>query len=214
MLKKGFTLVEIILVFLFTIILTTIAFNFNVFNEENVYLKNFNYRLSSDLSLLKNFSLNRQAVNNLTACGYGLLISSSSYLGYVYATSSYWENCDYLASSSPTVYATSNPEYFIHINGEIGSDVIPSLQVKNDFKGEIKISTSSNNCSSGNIFDNYSKVAIVFYNPYGDYLFLGEDSSGNWQEFSQSDIYLCLSYKTETRYLKINKAGQLIVNIP
>lgn len=213
---RAFTLIEIVMVLLIVTMLTTIAFNFNVFSEENTYLKNFNYRLFSDLSLAKNLSFSKQVINEssgLAVCGYGLLLTSSSYLGYAYATSNIWESCDYLASSSPTVYATSSPEYFIHSNGEVRSDIIPSLQMKNIFNGTIKISTSSSDCSN-NIFDNYSKVAIVYYNPYGDYLFLGEDSSSNWGKLTFNDIYLCLEYKNEKRYLRINGIGQLLVNIP
>ncbi|MCS7200573.1 MAG: prepilin-type N-terminal cleavage/methylation domain-containing protein [Patescibacteria group bacterium] len=215
--KSAFTLIEIVVVLLILGILIGIAINYNVFSEERSYLRNFNYRLFSDLSLAKNLSLSRQNIEgtNLFACGYGFLFTSSSYIGYAYVSSSDWLNCDYLASSSPTVYATSLPEYLLHTNGEIRNNPIPTLQAKANFNGEIKFSTSSADCSE-NIFDNYQKIAIVFYNPYGDYLFLGE-AGATWVEFpssSFSDIYICLSYQNDNRYLRVNKTGQLIVNVP
>lgn len=216
--SQGFTLTEVIMVLLITSILTGIAINFNVFSEEATYLKNFNYRLFSDFSLARNLSLSRQLISgtNLFACGYGFLFTSSSYLGYAYVSSSDWLSCDDLASSSPQSYATSYPEYFLHTNGEISQQPIPSLQAKADFKGEIKISTSSSDCSSNNVFSdplNYSEVAIVYYSPYGDYLFLGNNGS-SWQNLGISDIYFCLEYRNEKRYLRLNKVGQLMVNIP
>lgn len=196
-------------------ILTGIAVNFNVFSEEATYLKNFNYQLFSNFSLARNLSLSRQLIpgTNLFACGYGFLFTSSSYLGYAYVSSTDWLSCDDLASSSPEVYGTSLPDYLLHTNGEIRQQAIPSLQVKADFKGEIKISTTSADCSSDNIFDNYNQIAIVYYSPYGDYLFLGNNGS-NWQNLGNYDIYFCLDYRNEKRYLRLNKIGQLNVNIP
>lgn len=214
---QGFTLAEVILVLLITSILTGIAINFSVFSEENTYLKNFNYRLFSDFSLARNLSLYNQLISgNLFACGYGFLFSSSSYLGYAFVSSTQWLSCDYLASSFPETYAVSDPDYYFHTNGEVRhkQEVIPSLKVESSFKGEIKISTTSQDCSSNNVFSSYSRVAIVYYSPYGDYLFLGQNSSGGWVNLDIYDIYFCLEYRNEKRYLRLNKIGQLMVNIP
>lgn len=213
--SQGFTLIEIIMVLMVMGILLGIAINYNVFNEENRYLKDFNYRFFSDFSLARNLSLSRQLISgtNLSACGYGFLFTSSSYLGYAYVSSSDWLNCDDLASSSPQSYASSSPSYFLHTNGEINQQPISSLQVKADFKGKIKISTTSADCSSNNLFDTYGQAIIVYYSSYGDYLFLGNDGS-NWQNLGVSDIYFCLEYRNEKRYLRLNKIGQLTINIP
>jgi hypothetical protein len=219
---KAFTLVEIALVILITAILAGISLRFTAFSEETLYLKNFIYKLGSNINLLKDFALSRREVNGNKVCGYGINFSTSSYFGYVFATSSVLA-CDTLASSSPTSFVPSPPIFYLHTNGDIRQNPIEPLQIKEDFKPglSIKISTSSSNCSN-NLFSSYSdysdysEIALVYYNPYGDLLFLGKRSDTwynllppNWQ-----NIYFCFRYKGENRYLKINRSGQILITNP
>jgi hypothetical protein len=217
---KAFTLVEIALVILITAILAGISLRFTAFSEETLYLKNFIYKLGSNINLLKDFALSRREVNGNKVCGYGINFSTSSYFGYVFATSSVLA-CDTLASSSPTSFVPSPPIFYLHTNGDIRQNPIEPLQIKEDFKPglSIKISTSfsvSFSDCSNNLFDYYREIALVYYNPYGDLLFLGKRSDTwynllppNWQ-----NIYFCFRYKGENRYLKINRSGQILITNP
>jgi hypothetical protein len=213
---KAFTLVEIALVILITAILAGISLRFTAFSSETLYLKNVVYKLGSNVNLLKDFALSRREVYGNKVCGYGIKLSNSSYFGYVFATSSVL-TCDTLASSSPTSFAPSSPIFYLHTNGDIRQDPIGPLQIKEDFKPglSIKISTSSSDCSN-NLFSSYSEIALVYYNPYGDLLFLGK-RSGNWFNLLPStwqNIFFCLQYKNENRYLKINRSGQILITNP
>jgi len=219
---KAFTLVEIALVIFITVILTGISLRFTVFSPETLYLKNFVYKIGSNINLLKDLSLGRREVTTTNSttnkvCGYGIYFSNSNknYLGYVFATSSALD-CDTLASSSPISFAPSSPIFYLHTNGDVRLDPIEPLQIKDDFKPgfSMKISTSSQTCSD-DLFSSYSEIALVYYNPYGDFLLLGKSSdwvnllSSNWQ-----NIYFCLQYKNEDRYLGINRSGQIFITNP
>jgi hypothetical protein len=67
---------------------------------------------------------------------------------------------------------------------------------------------------SDNLFNVYPEIALVYYNPYADLLLLGKNNS-NWVNLLSSNwqnIFVCLQYKNDSRYLKIIRSGQLIVN--
>jgi hypothetical protein len=212
---KAFTLVEIAFVLLVTAILAGISLRFTVFSPETLYLKNFVYKLGSNVNLLKDFSLSRRKIDTNKVCGYGISFSTSSYFGYVFATSSLLE-CDGLASSSPAIFVPSSPILYLHTNGDIRQNPIEPLQIKDNFKRgfSMRISLSSPTCSD-NLFSSYSEIALVYYNPYGDLLLLGR--SGNWTNLLPSNwqnIFFCLQYKNENRYLKINRSGQMLIVNP
>ncbi len=217
---KGFTLVEIGLVILITAILAGISLRFTVFSPETLYLKNFVYKLGSNINLLRDFSLGRKLIDSNKVCGYGLLFKPTSsgyeYFGYVYATSVIGIECEFIALSSPTAFAPSSPLYYLHTNGEIRLNPLEPLQIKDLFKGkDFKISITSGNCLD-NLFVSFNQIALVYYNPYGDLLLLGRNSSG-WQNLLPSDwsnLYFCLKYKEEKRNFRINRAGQLIFENP
>ncbi len=213
---KGFTLVEILVVLLVTTIVAGISFQFAVFNPETLYLKNFVYKLTSNLNLLKDLSLGRRLISSdLKVCGYGLVIANKEYYGYAYATSTIFD-CDFLASSTPLSFVPSSPLYYVHTNGDIRQDPIENLQVKDKFKTALttdylKISTSSENCNDD--LSSYDEISLVYYNPYGELLLLGKKNT-NWENLLTSDwneIYICLKYKNEERKLVINRSGQLLV---
>jgi hypothetical protein len=211
---KAFTLIEIALVILITAILAGISLRFTVFSPETLYLKNFIYKLGSNINLLKDFSLSRKEVDANKVCGYGISFSNR-YFGYVFATSSVLD-CDTIASSSPTSFAPSEPIFYLHTNGDIRQDPIEPLQIKDEFKPglSMRISLSSPTCSD-NLFSFYPEIALVYYNPYGDLLLLGK--SGNWTNLLPSDwqnIFFCFQYKNENRYLKINRSGQILITNP
>jgi hypothetical protein len=211
---KAFTLIEIALVILITAILAGISLRFTVFSPETLYLKNFVYKLGSNINLLKDFSLSRKEVDANKVCGYGISFSNR-YFGYVFATSSVLD-CDTLASSSPASFAPSEPIFYLHTNGDIRQNSIEPLQIKDDFKPglSMRISLSSPTCSD-NLFSFYPEIALVYYNPYGDLLLLGK--SGNWANLLPSDwqnIFFCFQYKNENRYLKINRSGQILITNP
>jgi hypothetical protein len=209
----GFTLIEIALIILVTAILAGISLRFTVFTGDTLYLKNFVYKLGFNMNLLKDFSLSRKEVSpgNKT-CGYGILFSTSSYFGYVFATTSPLD-CDLIASAKPKSFAPSAPIYYLHTNGDIRQDQIQPLLIKDDFKPNLSlgISLSSPTCSD-NLFLSYSQIALVYYNPYGDLLLLGKNEDwnnllpSNWQ-----NIYLCLEYKGEKRFLNFNRSGQILM---
>jgi len=213
----GFTLIETALIIFITAILAGISFRFTVFTGDTLYLKNFVYKLGSNINLLKDFSLSRKAVSpDNKACGYGILFSNDNYFGYVFATTSLLD-CDFVASTTPKSFAPSAPIYYIHTNGDIRQDQIQPLLIKDDFKTglSLKISLSSSDCSSDNLFSSYSQIALVYYNPYGDILLLGK--SADWNNLLPPDwqnIYLCLEYKGEKRYLNINHFGQVLIIQP
>jgi hypothetical protein len=211
---KAFTLIEIALVILITTILAGISLKFTAFSPETLYLKNFVYKLGSNINLLKDFSLSRKEIDSSKVCGYGINFSNR-YFGYVFATSSVLD-CDTLASSSPTIFGPSEPIFYLHTNGDIKQNPIEALQIKDDFKPgfSMRISLSSPTCSD-NLFNSYSEIALVYYNPYGDLLLLGK--SGNWVNLLPSDwqnIFFCFRYKNENRYLKINRSGQILITNP
>jgi prepilin-type N-terminal cleavage/methylation domain-containing protein len=211
---KAFTLIEIAVVILITAILAGISLRFTVFSPETLYLKNFIYKLGSNINLLKDFSLSRREVDSNKICGYGIDFSNR-YFGYAFATSSILD-CDTLASSSPEIFNPSGSIFYLHTNGDIRTSTIETLQIKDDFKPELsmKISLSSPTCAD-NLFSSYPEIALVYYNPYGDLLLLGKNSDwtnllpSNWQ-----NIFFCFQYNNENRYLKINRSGQIIINNP
>jgi hypothetical protein len=209
----GFTLIETASIILITVILAGISFRFTVFTGDTLYLKNFVYKLGSNINLLRDFSLSRREISSGNrACGYGILFTNSNYLGYVSATTSPLD-CDLIASTTPKSFAPSAPIYYLHTNGEIRQDQIQPLLIKDDFQPSLslRISLSSPTCSD-NLFSSYSQIALVYYNPYGDILLLGKSS--NWVNFLSSNwqnIYLCLEYKGEKRYLNINRSGQILI---
>jgi hypothetical protein len=212
---KAFTLIEIALVILITAILAGISLRFTVFYPETLYLKNFIYKLGSNINLLKDFSLSRKEVDTNKACGYGIYFSNGRYFGYVFATSSVLD-CDTIALSSPASFAPSQPIFYLHTNGDIRQNPIETLQIKDEFKPglSIRISLSNSTCSD-NLFSFYPEIALVYYNPYGDLLLLGK--SGNWTNLLPSDwqnIFFCFQYKNENRYLKINRSGQILITNP
>jgi hypothetical protein len=105
---------------------------------------------------------------------------------------------------------------YLHTNGDIRQNPIEPLQIKDNFKPGflMRISSSSPTCSD-NLFSSYSEIALVYYNPYGDLLLLGR--SGNWTNLLPSNwqnIFFCLKYKNENRYLKINRSGQMLIVNP
>mgnify|MGYP000650150381 CR=1 FL=1 len=212
---KAFTLIEIALVVLITAILAGISLRFTVFSPETLYLKNFVYKLGSNINLLRDFSLSRKEIDSNKACGYGISFSQNNYFGYVFATSSVLD-CDSLASSSPTIFAPAPPIFYLHTNGDIRQDPIEPLQIKDIFKPglSMRISLSSQNCSD-DFFNSYPEIALIYYNPYGDLLLLGKRSiwtsllPSNWQ-----NIYFCFRYKNEDRFLKINRSGQIFITNP
>ena len=213
---KAFTLIEIALVIFIITVLTSISLRFTVFSPENLYLKNFVYKFGSNINFIKDLSLGRNIVNNQKVCGYGILISSSSYYGYVFATSSVFD-CDTIASSSPKSFAPSSPILYIHTNGDIRESPIDTLQIQDNFKTglSIKVSTTSETCSN-NLLSFYSEIALIYYNPYSDLLLLGKNLS-NWYNLLSSNwqnIYFCLKFKNEDRYLRINRSGQMLIIRP
>jgi len=209
---KAFTLIEIAIVIFVIIVLSGIAFRFTVFSSETLYLKNFVYKLGSNINFLKDFSLSIRKVDSNKFCGYGISFSNNNnYFGYAFATSSVLD-CDTLASSSPTSFAPSS--FYLHTNGDIRQDPIEPLQIKDNFKPglSMQISLSSLTCSE-NLFSSYSEIALVYYNPYSDLLLLGK-SGNKWENLLPSDwqnIFFCLEYKGENRYLKINRSGQILI---
>jgi len=211
----GFTLIETALIVLITTILAGISFRFTVFTGDTLYLKNVVYKLGSNINLLKDFSLSRKEVSpGNKACGYGILFSNNNYLGYVFATTSPLD-CDLIASTTPTSFAPSTPIYYLHTNGDIRQDQIQPLLIKDDFQSNLslRISLSSPTCSD-NLFSSYSQIALVYYNPYGDILLLGIKSGLGWNNLLPSNwqnIYFCLEYKGEERYLNINRSGQALI---
>jgi len=213
---KCFTLVETALVMLITAILTGIVLKFTVFTGDTLYLKNFVYKLGSNINLLKDFALSRREISpGNKACGYGILFSHNDYFGYAFATTSPLE-CDNIASTTPTSYAPSTPIYYLHTNSDIRIEPLEQLLIKDHFKQglSLRISLSSPDCSD-DLFSKYSEIALVYYNPYGDILLLGK--SGNWSNLlpqNWQNIYFCLQYKTEKRYLNINRSGQVLIIQP
>jgi len=214
---KAFTLLEVALVILITAILAGISLEFTVFSPETLYLKNFVYKLGSNINLLKDFSLSRREVDSNKVCSYGISFSTSTstYFGYISATSSVLD-CDTLASSSPASFAPSESIFYLHTNGDIRQDPIEPLQIKDNFKPALsmRISLSSPTCSD-NLFNSYPEIALVYYNPYGDLLLLGKSS--NWDNLLSPDwqnIFFCFGYKNENRYLKINRSGQILITNP
>jgi prepilin-type N-terminal cleavage/methylation domain-containing protein len=211
---KGFTLIEMAIVIFIITILMGISLRFTVFSPENLYLKNFVYKLGSNIYFIRDLSLARREIGSNKACGYGLAFSNNNYFGYVFTTSSIVE-CDDLASYSPVIFAPSPPLLYIHTNGDIRSQPIEPLQIKENFRSglSIRISLSSPVCSD-NLFNVYPEIALVYYNPYADLLLLGKNNS-NWVNLLSSNwqnIFICLQYKNDSRYLKIIRSGQLIVN--
>jgi prepilin-type N-terminal cleavage/methylation domain-containing protein len=212
---KAFTLIEIAVVILIITILSGIAFRFTAFSPETLYLKNFVYKLGSNINFLKDFSLSRKEVDSNKACGYGMRFSASGYFGYVFATSSVLD-CDTLALFFPASFASFSPIFYLHTNGDIRQDPIGPLQIKDDFKPglSMRISSFSPTCSD-NLFSSYPEIDLVYYNPYGDLLLLGK--SGNWTNLLPSDwqnIFFCFEYKGEKRYLRINRSGQMLIINP
>jgi hypothetical protein len=210
---KAFTLIEVALVILITAILAGISLRFTAFSTETLYLKNFVYKLGSNVNLTKDFALSRRQVDSNKVCGYGIVIKNNSYFGYAFATSSVLE-CDTLASTSPVAFAPPEQPFYTHTNGDIRQDPIEPLQVKDNFRPglSIKISISSPDCSE-DLFRSYREIALVYYNPYGELLLLGKRF--NWENIRWTDnIYLCFKYKDEERYLRIGKSGQVIFSNP
>lgn len=213
--SKGFTLIEISLVILIAIILIGVSFSFTSLSPEVLYLKNFIYKLTSDISFIKDLSFSRitvSEVNNLKACGYGIVFSENNYFAYSFVTSSKVE-CDALALEEPTSYAPQNEIFYIHLNSEIRREPLNPILIKNDFKPGIslKISLDSPNCDN-DLFNFYSQLAFVFFNPYGDFLLLAKN--GNWTSVMPSnweEVFICLNYKNEIRVMRINRSGQVIL---
>ncbi len=209
---KGFTLIEVALILLITAILSGIALRFTSFSEDTLYLKNFVYKLGSNINLIKDFSLSRREISGLKACGYGILFSNNNYLAYVLATSSPLD-CDLIASTMPTAYSPSSPIFYLHTNGEIRTNPIPPLQIKDNFKTALSLRISLTNNCPDNLLNFYSQIALVYYNPYGDLLLLGQSGS-NWVNLLPSgwqNIYFCLQYKNESRFLRVNRSGQMLI---
>ncbi len=229
---RGFTLIEVILVLLITTILTSISFYFTALSPETLYLKNFTYKLGSNINLLKDLSLGRKLIDSYKrVCGYGLIfiptLNEIQYFGYVYATHFIGIECELLASYFPTSFIPGSNPYYIHTNGEIRQNPIDILQMKDIFKKTwstdyFKISTSSILCDD-DLLSTYSQIALVYYNPYGDLLLLGSNTNNNttqWFDLISSNqdnwdnIYFCLRYKNEERKLRINRSGQIIFENP
>jgi hypothetical protein len=208
---KAFTLIEVALVIFITAILTTISLQFTALSPETLYLKNFIYKLGSNINLIKDFSLSRREINSDKICGYGLYFKNNGYIGYAFATSSFL-NCEELVKSNPLSYApNSNSLIYIHTNGDVRRDPIETLQIKDNFQDPLRIKVSLNSpfCDD-NLFDNYQELALIYYNPYGDILFLGYNN--NWQNLLNNnwqEIYFCFDYKNEKKYFKINRSGQI-----
>lgn len=214
---KGFTLIEIAVISGIIILLTAISFRFTVFDRRVIYIKDFIYNLGTNIQLLREFSLGRRIISNQKVCGYGLFFNKNdfSYTGYAFLADGLAE-CDKLANEKPSIYATDTPVYFLHSNGEIRQTPIQVLQIKDIFQkrqgtsDDLKISLDQN-CSL-NFFNSYSKINLVYYNPYGDILLLGKNS-GSWQNLLPSNwqnIYFCLQYKNDIIKFRINRAGQLV----
>jgi hypothetical protein len=207
---KAFTLLEISLIILITAILAGVSLKFTAFSSDTLYLKNFIYKLGSNINLLKDFSLSRREVNSGKVCGYGISFSQNRYFGYAFATDSFLD-CDTLAASSPENFAPSS--FYLHTNGDIRENPIETLRIKDDFKQGLKIKISTNENCSDDLLNTYSEIALVYYNPYGDVLLLGKSS--NWTNISGwQNIYFCFSYKGEPRNLQINRSGQIIITNP
>jgi hypothetical protein len=213
---RAFTLIEIALVIFIITVLTSISLRFTVFSPETLYLKNFVYKFGSNINLIKDLSLGRNIVNNQKVCGYGMLISSSSYYGYVFATSSVLD-CDTIASSSPESFAPISPILYLHTNGDIRESPIDTLQMKDNFKAGLSMAISTTSGCSNNLLPSYySEIALIYYNPYSELLLLGKNLS-NWYNLLSSNwenIYFCLQFKNEDRYLKINRSGQMLIIRP
>ena len=209
---KGFTLIETALIIFIAAILTGISLKFTTFSEDTLYLKNFLYKLGSNINLIKDFSLSKREISGLKACGYGILFSDRNYLGYAFATSSFLD-CDLIASAMPTAYAPSSPMIYIHTNGDVREDPIPPLQIKDKFKTDLNLKISLNNNCPDNLINFYQSVALIYYNPYGDVLLLGQNGN-SWINILPTDwqnIYFCLQYKNESRFLRINRSGQMLI---
>ncbi len=214
---RGFTLIEISIIILIITILTSISLKFTVFSGDTLYLKNFVYRLASNINLLKDFSLGRRVIviNGVQnkACGYGLLMTPSSYYAYAYVTSSPIE-CDFIALLDPQAFRPSSPLLYLHTNGDIRELPIEPLQIKDNFQSNslnyFRISLNSPNCSD-NLFSLYSQIALIYYNPYGDILLLEGGSWNNLLSFDWDNIYLCFRRGNEEIYLRINRSGQALL---
>ncbi len=208
---KAFTLIEVALVIFIAAILTGISLQFTVLSPETLYLKNFIYKLGSNINLIKDFSLSRREINSDKICGYGLYFKNNGYIGYAFATSSFL-NCEEIVKSNPLSYAPNpNSLIYIHTNGDARRDPIETLQIKDNFQNPLRIKVSLNSpfCDN-NLFDNYQELALIYYNPYGDILFLGYNN--NWQNLLNNnwqEIYFCFDYKNEKKYFKINRSGQI-----
>lgn len=209
---RGFTLIELAVIILITTILASISLRFTAFSADTLYLKNLIYKLGSSINLIKDFVSSKREISGLRTCGYGILFSNNNYFAYAFATYPNLD-CDLIASNSPTSYIPTSPTFYLHTNGEIRTDPIPSLQIKDNFKSALSLKISLNNYCPDNLLDYYNQIALIYYNPYGDILLLGKNG-GNWTSLLNSnwrDIYFCFQYKNENRFLRINRSGQMLI---
>lgn len=215
---QGFTLIEAITVLFIITVLSAITLNISPFTKESLYLRNFVYKFSSNLNLLKDFSIGRRIVlisgQPAKVCGYGISLQNNKYFGYVYATTSVIE-CDVLALTNLRDFTPRPPIFYLHTNGEIRQNPIPTLVIKDDFLKKtsldgLRVSLTSNTCRD-NLFNIYPELSLIYYNPYGDLLVLDARSGANILPPSWDYIYLCFKYRGEERFLIINRSGQVLI---
>ena len=214
--NRGFTLIEISIVLLIATFLIGIAFNFINIKSETLYLKNTAYKISSDISFIREMSFSRVIPSGfdyrLRSCGYGLYFSPRGYFAYSFVTSSD-VNCDLLASENVINFAPQEGMFYIHTNGEVRAKPLNPILLSNNYQPGFSLAMSfdSSSCSN-NIFNTYPEAAIIFYNPYGDLLVFGRNGGWNLIVPNQwENIYFCLSYKNDKIFLRINKLGQIIL---
>jgi prepilin-type N-terminal cleavage/methylation domain-containing protein len=215
---RGFTLIEVAVVLLILVVISSIVFSFNAFNRDFFYLRDVAKQLSFALNTVSDLSQTIIERNNRYYCGYGIYFpDATSFEVLAFATST--KICaETMATSSAIrnfITHNLNPgnKTFVLQNQDLVTTIIPALSLNINLKEGYQIVFST---SSANTCENSISPPLIFLYVYSfyDIFFLNQypPNTGNWDKISTNEIYICLRRPpTEFYIIRINKLGQISI---
>jgi len=205
---KGFTLVEVSVTILLLMFIFVIVLNFNIFNKDFLYLKEFSRQLNSAFVIAGFLAQQTKSYGTEIICALGVYFpNNNSYETLAFTTSTL--ACDYVINNNLQNFLNSNisAKKYVHSNLEIRSSPLSGFVLKNQLKrGSIVFSTNEN-CNS----DLNPPLLFLFVYSYVDIYFLYQQTGVGWQKIDNPSLFLCLNFRNDQIKIKINKVGQFYI---
>jgi hypothetical protein len=205
---KGFTLIELSVTIFILMLLLGIVFNFNAFNKDFFYLKEFSRKLNTAFGIANFLAQQTKTYQNQVICAYGIYFpNNTSYETLAFTTSTL--ACDYVVNTNLQNFLNNNlaSKKYVHSNLEIRSAPLPKLALNDTLqRGSITFTTDENCLSSIS-----PPLLFMYIYSYTDMYFLYQQAGTQWTRIQSPSVYLCLNFRNDRVKIKVNQTGQFYI---